>query len=422
MYLDVVGPGWASVWIGGAVLYGLSVNNVIWLLLIAALVAVVAQRLRLPYTVGLVITGLVLAVVHLTYGVTLTRSLVFNVLLPPLLFEAALNIRWGELRREAWSVGLLSTVGVVISAFVVAVAMTLIASWPWQSAMVFGVLISATDPVSVIATFRQAGITGRLRLIVEAESLLNDGVAATLFAAALLIAGGGSAIHAIPFLLWTIAGGVVIGAICSALAVVIVGRATDPQVEITLTVLTAFGSFAIADHFHASGVLAVVTAGLVMGNVGIMDSGVRHFTSRGREAVVAVWDFGAFVANSLIFLLIGLRTAGTSFSTLGGIALVTAVVSVLLGRAATVYPLCWALRGTRQKLNPAFQHVLWWGGLRGALGLALALSLPASLPRRDAIEIATFVVVAVSILMQGITMPWFLKSVGVLAPGPARGK
>lgn len=398
-------------------LYGLTLNTGLMLMTAATVVALIARRLRLPYTVGLVITGIVLTLLHVGGSVSLTHQLLFDLLLPPLLFEAAINIKWSDLRRDALPIGVLVTIGVLIAAAVVALGMSLVLHWPWQSSMMFGVLIAATDPVSVIATFREAGVRGRLMLLVESESLLNDGTAATFFAVALTIAAGGTVSTAAPALLVTMAGGIGVGLACGALGVILARKTPEHLVETTLTTLVAFGSFSLAEYVHGSGVLATVVAGLLMGNFGAMDTGeLRHFTSRGREVLLAFWDFAAFVSNSLIFLLIGLRGAQIKFAEVGALALATAVAMVLIGRAVSVYPVCWLLGKSERRVDVKFQHVLWWGGLRGALALALALSLPESLPKRDAIVICTFGVVAFSSIVQGSTMPLLLRRLGLI-PG-----
>ena len=151
------------------------------LLGLAILVALAARRLSLPYTVGLVLAGAALALTRSQAGLALTHDLIFDVVLPPLLFEAALNLSWSDLKRDLVPVVLLSTIGVVLCALVVAGGLAAWLGWPLESALVFGVLIGATDPIAVIALLRESGVTGRLRLLIEAESLFNDGVAAVLF-------------------------------------------------------------------------------------------------------------------------------------------------------------------------------------------------------------------------------------------------
>jgi CPA1 family monovalent cation:H+ antiporter len=391
-------------------------SNTVGLLAAAIIVALIARRLRLPYTVGLVVAGIVLALTKVETGIVLTHDLVFNLILPPLLFEAAINIHWRPLRRDAVPVLTLAMAGTLIAAVVVAAGMVALLGWPVRSAVLFGVLIAATDPVAVIAMFKDNGVTGRLRLLVESESLFNDGVAAVLFTVALTWAQATNGELATPAevlksLVYTVGGGALVGFACAGLAIAVAGRTSDHLVESTLTTVTAYGSFVLAEHFQYSGVLATVAAGLLMGNVGILAENERGTMSqRGREFVLALWDFIAFIANSIIFLLIGANVAGIPFSRLGASALAIILGLVLFGRALTVYPLCLCFARSRWAVGLGAQHILWWGGLRGALGLALALSLPDSIDFRNEILVATFSVVAFSVVVQGLTMPILLRA------------
>jgi CPA1 family monovalent cation:H+ antiporter len=384
------------------------------LLVAAIVVALIARRLMLPYTVGLVVTGIPLALTWGNTDVVLTHDVIFNVILPPLLFEAAINIRWRELQRDAPPVLTLALVGTAVSAAVVAAGMALLLAWPITPALLFGVLIAATDPVAVIAMFKDNNVKGRLRLLVESESLLNDGVAAVLFALVLVHVSAADQVAVasseVAQTLLIVAGGIAVGLACAGAAVLVSGRTSDHLVESTLTTVAAYGSFLLAEHWHFSGVLATVAAGIVTGNLAVLNEGEHsQMSPRGREFVLALWEFIAFIANSLVFLLIGLTVAGISFGRLGAKALVVIIALVLLGRALTIYPLCLLFVRSRWAIPMGAQHVLWWGGLRGALGLALALSLPPSLPFRDEILVATFGVVAFSVIFQGLTMPPLLR-------------
>lgn len=375
---------------------------------------------NLPYTVGLVVTGVGLAVARIDTGIALTHEVIFDVILPPLLFEAALAIHWAELRRDALPILTLAMLGAVISAVVVAAEMVAILGWPMASALVFGVLIAATDPVSVIAMFRETGIKGRLRLLVESESLLNDGVAAVLFALVLAWAQTSGADVTTPVQLArvvavTAGGGVLIGLLCGGAAIAVAGRTSDHLVETALTTAAAYGSFLSAEYLHLSGVLATVAAGLLMGNLGVLrEPEVGPLSSRGREFVIAFWELAAFVANSVIFLLIGVTVAGVPFDRLGLTALVIAIALVLIGRVLSVYPLCLIFTASRWAIPIREQHILWWGGLRGALALALALALPPSLAWRNEIVVAAFGVVTFSVVVQGLTMTPLLRVLGLL--------
>ena len=380
-----------------------------FLLFVSAVVAMLSRRLHLPYTVGLVLAGMALYLLHIYFKWHLSKDLIFSVFLPPLVFEAALFIHWREFRKELPVVTLLATVGVALAAGVTALGMYYGLDWDWGSAIVFGVLIAATDPVSVIATFKQSHVQGRLRILIESESLLNDGTAAVAFVAVLgVLAGGHETLLSIGIaLMVTIIGGVLIGGITAYLLMLLAGRTPDYLVEITFTTVAAYGSFFLAERYQCSGVLAALTAGLVVGN--FRSSG--SITAAGRQALGPFWEYVAFVANSLIFLLIGAQEAQQHFEDLWAPVLL-AILLVTLGRAVAIYPLCALFARTRLKIDLGHQHVLFWGGLRGALALALALSLPEDLPRRDVIVTITFAVVAFSIFVQGLTITPLLKRLG----------
>lgn len=376
------------------------------LLLVACLIAMLSRRLGLPYIVGLVVAGFGIALLPNAPDVPLSRDLIFNILLPPLVFEAALQLEWKRFRAELPLTLILAFVGVAVAAVIVAVGMHGIVGWSWIGAALFGVLIAATDPVSVIASFREMGCQPRVSMVVEAESLLNDGVAAVGFAVLSAIAVGASpsAGSVVPAFAWTLGGGVVIGLATSAAILLIVGRTDDPLVEITLTTIAAYGSFLVAEHFHTSGIISALTAGLLIGS-----GGTRFLSSKGRGRVHSAWEYFAFLANSFVFILIGMSVANQPIHLLGSAAAAVAILLVLAGRALSIYPLAASFGRSRWRLSAAYQHSLFWGGLRGALALALALAVPATVPERGAIILTAFVVVAFSILAQGLTMPWLIK-------------
>lgn len=396
---------------------GFILSQAVALLVVSSLVAVIARRLRLPYTVGLVLAGIALSFSGVGAGASLTHDLIFLLILPPLLFESALGIPWGELRRDALPVIALATLGVVVAAGVVASGLVEFLGWPAHPALIFGVLIAATDPVAVIAMFKSIKVPKRSRLIVEAESLLNDGVAAVLFGMVLAWDGAAmpSAFSVSRDLALTVGGGILVGLVCAIAALALAGRTADHLVETVLTAATAYGSFLLAEGLHVSGVLATVTAGLVMGRPDLPWLGkTRLFSStiitpRGREFLKPFWEFAAFVANSVVFLLIGLAVPAEKLINSGALAIMVTIGLVLLARAVSVYGIGLAFRRSRWAISSAAQHILWWGGLRGALGLALALSLPRELANREEIIAMTFGVVVFSIVVQGLSMPALLK-------------
>jgi monovalent cation:H+ antiporter, CPA1 family len=375
------------------------------LLMVACLIAMLSRRLGQPYIVGLVVAGFLIALLPNSPDLPLSRELIFNIFLPPLVFEAALQLDWRRFRHELPLTLTLAFLGVAIAAIVVGGGMHWLAGWSWIGAALFGVLIAATDPVSVIASFREIGCLPRVSMVVEAESLLNDGVAAVGFAVVSAIAIGSSpgAASVIPSFLWTLGGGTMIGLAVSAAILLVVGRTEDPLVEITLTTVAAYGSFLIAEQFHASGIISALAAGLLTGSFGS-----RFLSDQGRDRVRWAWEYFAFLANSFVFILIGMSVANQPLHRLGSVAPI-AILLVLAGRATSIYPLSALFIRSRWRLKASFQHTLFWGGLRGALALALALAVPATVPERSAIILTAFVVVAFSILVQGLTMPWLIK-------------
>lgn len=390
----------------------LSVGKIEVLLIVAVVVAILARRLRVPYSIGLVIAGIGLALLPFSPTVALTKQLIFTAFLPPLIFEAAINLRWVELRREMPVVLVLATVGVVISAVVAAVGMHYLVNWAWISALVFGALIAATDPVAVIATFKETGVSGRVRFLVEAESLFNDCTAAVGFAILVAVAGGAQvgSFAVTKSLIVIVLGAIACGVIVAIAALLLAGATDDHLIEITVTTIAAYGSFLLAEHFHTSGVLATLTTGLIIGNVGHLS-----ISAKAHGAVDEFWETVAFFANSLIFLIIGMRVAIQNFRAFLPAA-IAAIVLAMLARAFAIYPLSLLFYRSKLKVSWRHQHILFWGGLRGALALALALGLPPDLPNREDIVAVAFAVVAFSILVQGLTIIPFMRRLGELAP------
>ncbi len=391
-----------------------SVVTFVFILLIASLVAIVSRRLKINYSVGLVVAGIAIAFLPRGVELPLTRDLIFNIFLPPLVFEAAMQLNWKPFWRDLPVTGALAFPGVVIAALIVAAGMHFAIGWEWLGAALFGVLIAATDPVAVIATFKEIGVERRLSGMVESESLLNDGTAAVGFALLMVVVNGGSLspLSISGLLLWSVSGGVLAGAVVAGASLLIAGRTTDHLVEITLTTVAAYGSFLLAEHFHASGVLASLTAGLMVGNVGWQ----RAICEGGRAHVLAFWEYVAFLANSFVFILIGENEAHTGNKLISWAAF-AAIVLVLLGRAVAVYPLCLLFARSRLAVPLKYQHVLFWGGLRGALALALVLALPDDFPQRGEIVATAFAVVAFSIFIQGMTMPLLVGKLGLVDAG-----
>ena len=387
---------------------------VIELLLIVSLVAIAVRRLRVPYTVALVIVGLVLTTQQ-PLKLDLTPELILALLVPPLVFEAAFHINLRDLRRDLPGILLLAVPGVLITTLIVGSLVSLVTPLALPVEMVFGALISATDPVAVVALFRALGAPKRLALLVEGESLFNDGTAIVVFNLVLVTAltGAFHPVQGVVDFLRVAAGGLAVGLVFGWLVAQLIARIYDYLIETTLTTVLAFGSYLIAERLHVSGVLAVVAAGLINGNMG--PQGMSPTT---RIVLFNFWEYVAFLANSFVFLLIGLQV---SIPTLvaNWQAVLWAIAAVLAARVVVAYGLGWIHNRVTEPIPWRWLHVLNWTGLRGAIALALALSLPAALgPQRDLVRVMTFGVVLFTLLVQSTTMKPLLRWLGISGREP----
>jgi len=373
------------------------------LLLIASAVAVLARRLRIPYTVGLVLIGLVLSLLSSTV-IKISPQIILALLVPPLIFEAAFHLRWDDLRRDFWLILLLAIPGVILTTLLVGGVIAWGTGLAIQVALVLGAIVSATDPVAVIALFRRLGVPRRLQVLLEGESLFNDGTAIVMFnlMISIALAGRFNLASSVRDFIAISGGGVLIGITFGVLASQVIGRIQDPLVETTLTTVLAFGSYLVAEYFHVSGVLAVVAAGITNGNAG--PSGMSATT---RVVVFNFWEYAAFLANSFIFLLIGL-TFDLDVMIANWQAIIWAILAALAARALSIYGFSFFGREIPRK----WKHILFWGGLRGAITLALALSLPETNPLaqvRGSLQAMAFGVVLFTLLVQGSSTDWLVE-------------
>jgi CPA1 family monovalent cation:H+ antiporter len=394
---------------------------IIELLLIVSIVAIGVRRLRIPYTVALVVVGLLITFQQ-PLEIDLTPELILSLFVPPLVFEAAFHIEFSALRRNLLPILGLAIPGVLITTFLVGAIVSWVLGIPMASALVFGALISATDPVAVVSLFKALGAPKRLTTIVESESLFNDGTAIVIFqlvvATAAVSVGGGAfdgpsasfdILGSVVGFIRVSAGGILIGGGLGWVVAQIIARIDDYLIETTLTTALAFGAFILAERFHVSGVLAVVAAGLMTGNVG-----PRGMSPTTKIVLFNFWEYLAFIANSLVFLLIGLEVNVREIgANLYPIAI--ALVAVLVSRLLVVYGITSIinLRSGESSVSRAFQHVLFWGGLRGAISLALVLSLPSTLPELGLLKTMTFGVVLFTLLAQGTTMQFLMRRLGI---------
>src|SRR5579883_371900 len=349
-----------------------AVQVVVLLLLLASLVSAFIGYLKIPYTVGLVIAGILLDLLRVLPAETLNPDLVLWVLLPPLLFEAAFTIRWDTLLRVGLAVLIFATLGVLLAGFITAAIIVFVLHLPVEVAVLFGVLVSATDPVAVVALFRQMPVPSQLRTFIEGESMLNDGTVVVLGRVlALFFVGGQLSVSAVVGDFIGIAlGGLGIGVLVGLIASLITRRIDDYLVETTLSVVVAYGSYALAEGLGTSGVLAAVGAGIALGNVG-RRIGMSEQT---QTAITLLWEFLAFVANSFVFLLLGLAVVPRALLAIWP-NIVVGVLAAWLGRAVLVYGLGTLIALVIGRPKLAWQHVIFWGGLRGALPVVVAISL-----------------------------------------------
>jgi CPA1 family monovalent cation:H+ antiporter len=381
------------------------VTVLIVLLLVATGVALVSRRLRIPYIAGLVLAGLAITEL-LPHRIRLDSALIFNLFLPILLFEAALNTDISRLRTTIKPIALLAGPGVLLCAGITSVLLRLELGLDWIPASLVGVILSITDTALVIAVFKEVSVPHRLVTLVEGESLLNDDVALVLFSLILTAytTGSLSPLHVIQEFLFVIIGGALVGIALGYLSIGLLRQADDPLGSILLTVAIALGAFQAGQFLHVSGVVAVVVAGLIVGN--FEHSQVTSASTQ--VTLFSFWEYAGFGVNTFIFLLIGLEIKVTTlWQTLPGILL--AFIAYQIGRALTVYPLLALVPLFDRPIPMRWRHVLFVGNIKGSLSTALALSLPATLPGREQLIAIVLGIVLLSLVGQGVTLPWIVQ-------------
>jgi len=394
-----------------------SILNAVELLLlsltIAVIVGIFARQRRMPYTVGLVLVGLLIVLgyptirqleglpflgnmlslldelIHLND--ILVRQIILGLMLPPIIFEAAFHLHFDDLRRDVGPIILFAIPGVIFTTLLVGGVVSWGIEIDFATAAVFGALIAATDPVAVVALFKALGVPRRLRVLLEGESLLNDGTAIVVFGMALSVSNGETlqlSSGIIDFVI-TVGGGLLIGIVYGWVISAIVQRLDDYLIETALIFILAYSAYITAENANVSGVLAVVAAGLLSGNIGL-----QSMSATSRIVVENFWEFTAFIANSLVFLLIGF-VVDPSILWANKWIILLAILAVLAARAVVVYGFSAIVRNIPFR----WQIVLHWGGLRGAITLALALSLT-----NDDLRAMAFGVVIFTLLVQGTSM------------------
>jgi CPA1 family monovalent cation:H+ antiporter len=390
----------------------------VFIILVAAstVVAFATRRIRfLPYSVALVVLGLVVSALDLPLDVKVDSTVLLSVLLPGLVFEAAYRTDLRVLRQSAGAVAFLAVPGVLLCAAIAAVALSAVTGIGLAAAFVVGAALAATDPAAVLAVVSKLPVPRRLTTLIEAESLFNDGTGVILFALALTALQRSVAPSEL------VIGLVVVTAVSSLIGVVVgfIGsralvRVQDHLVELTISVVVAYGSYLLADRVGQSGLIASVVAGLVFGSYGKQVGASRV----GSDAMDTVWEFAAYLLTTFVFLLIGLAigveqvVAALLPALVVLVALLASralVVYVLLGGGARMLSRCgWSSPYSREWL-----HLIAWSGLRGAVATALALALPIALPHRELMQGVIFACVLLTLIVHGTTVELLVGWLGL---------
>lgn len=402
---------------------GTAVEVILGLLVAVAIVATLVRFIRVPYTVALVLFGLALALAPNVPRIALTPQIILTVFLPVLLFHAAYNLDLDDVRLNLLPVTLLAVPGVVATAGLVAAALHLVAGLAWSEALLFGTIVAATDPVAVLAIFGEVGAPRRLATIVNAESLFNDGTALVLFSAVLgvVLSGAFDAGATVERFVVEVAGSMALGAVVGVVGSTVLQRIDEALLETTITLIIAYGGYLLADKVGISGPLETATAGLLLGA-----HGARIMSPTTRLQARATWEFLDFVANSLLFLLMGLALRPIGEATVADLGiralgpLIVAIAAMTIARAVVVWAVVAVQNRTRRPLPHAWRPVLTWAGLRGAVSLAAGLSLPGGAPGRGLLLALTFGAVLFTLLVQGLTIRPVMERLGLVKDEASR--
>lgn len=389
---------------------GIVLEDLLQLLTIAAFVAILVKKIHVPYTTALVLVGVAVSFLPLDMSVHLSKELVLLIVLPPLLFQGALHMQLSELRKHLFPIAVLAFPGLVVATFLVGTMLHYLLEMPWLKGLLFGAMVAATDPIAVLAIFREVGAPPRLRTLMEGESLFNDGTSVVLFTALFAVLYGGAEPSVVSVgisFLAVVLGGAVLGLVLGYLCFRLMKGLDDHLLEVTLTVVLVFGSFLVAETFHLSGVIAVVVAGLIIGNYGKLFS----MSEKTAGTIDDFWEVVDFLINAFLFLLIGLEMKAyvpdlASYVVPG--ALVVAIV--LLSRALTVYPVYYLAGRSREAFPLGWAHIMVWGGLRGSIPIALVLGLPRDVPFRAEFLVLSAILVFFSLVVQTLTMKPLIKA------------
>jgi len=381
----------------------------------AAAVAVVTRRLTiLPYSVALVLLGLAVSAFALPIDLTIAPDVLLAVLIPGLIFEAAYRIDLRDLTPNLGAILVLATIGVLVTAVAVGMTLTVATGLPFALAFLVGTMLAATDPAATVAVFSRLRAPRRLTTLVEAESLFNDGTGIVIFAIAVEAFGRDVApAELVVGLAVVTVVSIAIGAAVGLLATRVLARLEDHLIELTVSLVAAYGSYLIAERLDQSGILATVACGLVFGSLGR-----RAASARAEDAIDTVWEFIAFLMTTIVFLLIGLAISIPQLED-AFVPSLWALAGLLVARGLVVYGLigagsrALARVGWGRAMPSTCLHLIAWAGLRGAIAVALALSLPPEIPQRDLIQGIVFGCVLLTLLLQGTTAELLVRRLGI---------
>ncbi|MEW4282411.1 cation:proton antiporter [Priestia koreensis] len=388
-----------------------------WIILLAIAVGVVfiAEKVKQPYPTFLVVMGLIIGLMPIpglrevkVYAAndTVFQTTVIFIFLSALLGDAALKLPFPELKVNKKPISLLALLGTFLTFLIITSLSYFFLHLSLQEALIFGSLMAATDPVSVLSIFKSMGLNKRLSIIVEGESLANDGVAVVLFQIAVVTTALSltGTLTALLEFLKVVSGGILIGGVFGFVASRITSRIDHYLVETGLSIILFYGSFQLAEHFDVSGVIAVVVSGIILGTYG-RNVGMSDLT---HEKVNAFWETVAFLSNALIFLLVGLEVSRIDFLHKGWL-IAGSVVIVLVARFLAVY----ISLAFDKSIPTSWKFIISWGGLKGSLSIALILGVTPDFEGKNLLLAMTFTNVVFSLLIQGTTLKKLVSALGV---------
>ena len=367
--------------------------------------AILSEKLRVSYPTIMIVIGLVLSLPRIAgelSSIPLDRNIILGIVVPPLIFEAAMRTQYETFRTVRKTVLILAVLGVILSAIFSGVALAISLGLPFAVALTFGVIVSPTDPISVVSILRRMKAPERLTTLLETEAYFNDATAVILYPIAISLTF--SPLQSMSLFAYTFGGGVLIGLVVSGIAELLYRQITEPLAETSFTIAVIFGSYALAASLGVSGLVAVAIAGLYMGNR-TMHLAMSKET---RETVTKFWDVTTFLVTSFAFLLLGLK-ADPSLLVAFIPFIIVAFIAILLARVFSVYPIVGIARLLGEKIPHSWVKVLATAGMRGVISVALALSLPTDFPHRDDLVAMTFGVALLSLIVQGELLQVYVK-------------